>query len=443
MMMNASNTLEKTLAHERRLRSIGVAIVVTIFVGFGSWAALAPLSSAAHAPGVVAVESYLKTVQHLEGGIVESIKVRDGELVETGQPLITLDATQPRAMLEVLQGQYYFALAREARLIAQRDNLSEVLFADQLLANQEQQRVREAMDIQRQTFQVRKAAYDNEVALYEEQIGQLNAKIQGLTAQRSSRQRLVKSYTSELKDFRQLLKQGYAEMQPVRELDRSLAQVQGELGELVSDLATTRLQISETKLKTFQLEKDMQREVAAELQEVRAELYELRERLQSLQDTVARTVIRSPYAGVILGLAVHAVGSVIQPGQKLLDIVPRGERLIVEARVAPVDIDRVYEGQTAEIRFSAFKMRDTPKIDGKLVSLSADRLVDESEQTDMAYYLARVEITEQGLLDLSRSGLNLLAGMPAEVLINTGERTLLAYLVDPLRNTLARSLIED
>jgi epimerase transport system membrane fusion protein len=435
--------LAQTFAEERRMRRIGIAIVLVVFAGFGSWAALAPLSSAAHAPGLVAVESYRKTVQHLEGGIVRTLEVRDGDAVEKDQVLLTLDGTQARAQLEMLRGQQYGALAREARLIAQRDGLAAVVYPAMLLAHSKEQRVREAMQVQDQTFAARKAARDNEVALYDEQVRQLEAKIEGLVVQRASRERLVASYTGELADFEALLAQGYADKQQVRDLQRKLSQAEGELGALVSELAGARLQVSETRLKIIQLEKDLQREVAAELAEVQSELLEVRERLQSLEDMVARTVIRAPQAGVVIGLAVHTLGAVIQPGEKLMDIVPRDERLVIEARVSLLDIDRVQKGQTAEIRFSAFKSRDTPKIEGTVVSVSADRLVEEREQNATPYYLARVEITAEGLHDLERSGLELVAGMPAEVLINTGERTLLAYLADPLRNTVSRSLIED
>jgi epimerase transport system membrane fusion protein len=203
------------------------------------------------------------------------------------------------------------------------------------------------------------------------------------------------------------------------------------------------LEISGTQLKILQLQKELQREVAKELSEVQAELFELRERLQSLQDTVLRTDIKAPDAGMVLGLQVHTLGAVIPPGGKILDIVPQNEKLIVEARVSPLDIDRVSIGQIAEIRFSAFKSRTTPKVEGKLITVSADRLVDEESRDKEPYYLARVEITSQGLEDLARSELKLLPGMPAEVLINTGERTLLQYLMDPLSDAVARSFIED
>lgn len=435
--------LQRIEAADRRLRRIGIGVVQVIFGGFGTWALLAPLSSAAHGPGVIAVENYRKTVQHLEGGIVRTIQVRDGDLVSKDQVLLTLDDTQPGAQLEVLRGQYLISLAREARLLAQRDSLPAVEYPPELLANAQDARAEEAMRVQTQTFQVRRSAQEGEITLYERQIGQLQAKAQGLRSQKHSRDRLATLFRAELEDFEALLKEGYAEKQKVRELERNLAQTEGQRGELLSELAATELQISETRLKILQLQKEMQREVAKELGEVQADLFSLREKLQSLQDTVTRTVVRAPDAGMVLNLAVHTVGAVLRPGDRILDIVPQGEKLIVEARISPIDIDRVHVGQIAEVRFSAFKMRDTPRIEGLVITLSADRLVDEREREQVPYYLARVEVTPQGLADLTRAQLVLLPGMPAEVLINTGERTLFRYLVDPLANTVARSFIED
>jgi epimerase transport system membrane fusion protein len=179
------------------------------------------------------------------------------------------------------------------------------------------------------------------------------------------------------------------------------------------------------------------------LSEVQAQLFELREKMQSLRDIVARTVVRAPQSGIVLSLQPHTLGAVVKPGEKLMDIVPQGERLVVEARVLLIDIDRVHIGQTVEIRFTAFKTRETPRVEGKLIALSADRVVDEADPQKIPSYLARVEITRAGLEALARQKLELVAGMPAEVLISTGERTLFHYLIDPLKNAAARSLIED
>ncbi len=427
----------------RWLRWLGAFIVLSLFGGLGAWAVLAPLASAALGPGTIAVESYRKTVQHLEGGLVKAIRVRDGQAVEQGELLMTLEDTQPRAQLEVIRGQYLITLAREARLIAQRDGRTMVEYPAVLRNSREDGRAQDAMRVQNQTFGARKAAHEGEISLYLQQIGQLQAKTAGLRAQKASQEQLLASYSGELDDFRTLLKQGYAEKQKVREFERNLAQAEGQLGESVSGLAVIELQVSETKLKILQLKNELQREVAKELSEVQAQLFELREKRQSIQDTVTRTEIRAPQSGMVMDLQVHTLGAVVRPGGKLMDIVPQGERMVIEAKISPIDIDRVRNGQMAEIRFTAFKMRDTPRVEGRLIALSTDRLIDEGDERRTPYYLARVAITPKGLHDLAAHKLDLVAGMPAEVLVNTGERTLFRYLMDPVRNTISRSFIED
>ncbi len=442
--MNDSNPIASPYSvDERRFRRFGIMIIVVIFGGFGLWAGLAPLSSAALAPGVVAVESYSKTVQHLEGGIVKEIAVRNGDYVESGRILIILDDTQPKAQLEILNGQYYIALAREARLLAQQNGANSVVYPDVMSAHAGDPRVKEALQTQDHTFSVQKQAHDGEISLYRRQIEQLRARVKGLHSQSASKDKLVQSFQHELEDYQALLKDGYAEMQRVREFERNLAQTEGERSELASGIAETELQIAETELKILQLNKDLQREVAKELAEVQAQLFELSERLQSLQDTVMRTVIKAPVSGMVMGLDIHTLGAVVPPGGDLLNIVPQGENLIVEAKVSPLDIDRVHVGQSAEVRFSAFKSRSTPKIDGSLIGLSADRLLDEKIPNQEPYYLARVSISAEGVQSLLNADLKLLPGMPAEVLIHTGDRTMLQYLADPIKDSIARSFIED
>ncbi len=442
---NASTTRPNTSGGEHRIRRIGVAAVLVVFGGFGTWAAVAPLASAAIGPGLISVENYRKTVLHLEGGIVREIKVRDGELVVKDQVLLTLDDTQPKAQLEVLRGQLFAMLAREARLVAQRDGAARVAFPAELVDahRNREMRASDAMRVQIQSFSVRKQAHDGEVTLYQRQIQQLRAKAGGLAAQKKSREHLVASYESERADFEALVQQGYAERQRVREMERNLAQSEGQRGSLLSDLAATELQISETQVKIVQLDKELQREVAKELADVQAELASLREKLRSVQDTVERTVVRAPDAGMVLGLEVHTLGAVLRPGGRLLDIVPQNEKLIVEAQLSPQDIDQVRVGQQAEVRFPSFKQRDLPRIEGKLVSVSADRLVDDSEGRKVPYYLARVDISAAGLQALANAKFVLLPGMPAEVLVSTGERTMLQYLIAPLSDTVARSFRQD
>ncbi len=302
------------------------------------------------------------------------------------------------------------------------------------------------MRLQDQTFKVRRAAHEGESAVYRRQIEQLRAKVKGLQAQKLSRDRLVESYRGDLNDFRSLLKEGFTEKQKVEELDRALAENEGQRGALLSDMAASELQVAEIELKILQLQKDLQRDVAKELSEVQAELFSLREKVQSLERTVERTVIKAPVSGMVLGLAVHTIGAVIQPGGRLLDIVPQDQKLIIEAQVAPIDIDRVKIGQVAEVRFSAFKTRDVPTIEGTLISVSADRIVRDSKENnegDTAYYLARIEVSSSGLQALRDANLELVPGMPTEVLIQTGARTLVQYLMKPLTDTFKRSFIED
>lgn len=427
---------------DRPIRRLGLWVIVSVFGVFGGWAAFAPLSSASLAPGVITVESYRKTVQHLEGGIVRSIAVRDGDQVTKGQVLVELDDTQSRSQWEVLKGQYYIDAAREARLTAQRDDLAKVQYPDDLL-NTNDLRAREAIQVQDQAFHVRQKAHENEISVYQRQIEQLRAKRKGLQAQQQSLGHLVNSYQGELNDFKVLLKEGYTEKQKVRDLERNLAQSEGRLGEMHSEIAATDLQISETELKIMQLKKELQREVAKEQGEVQSQLFELQEKIQSLESTVTRTVITAPEAGMVLGLSVHTLGAVLPPGGRILDIVPQKEKLIVEAQLPIADIDRVKVGQMAEVRFSAFKSRETPKIEGQLIAVSADRIVDEHNKDIPPYYLARVEVTAEGMDSLKKQSLELVPGMPAEVLINTGSRTLLQYLTQPLTDSFARSFIED
>ncbi len=427
---------------ERRLRWLGFAVIAVVFGGLGSWGALAPLNSAAVGTGVIAVENYRKTVQHLEGGIVKSIAVRDGDVVQKDQTLLTLDDTQPRAQLEVLRGQSLMNQAKEARLVAERDRRALISYPAAIAGARGDTRARDAMRIQDQTFFARRTAMQGEASLYDRQISQLLAKLQGLAAQRTSRDHLATSYQHELVDYRALLEEGYTDRIRVRELERSVVQTEGQRGALVSEQAATEQQISETRVKLLQIQNEFQREVARELSQVQSELFDQQAKLQALEDAVARTVIRAPEAGTVLDLSVHTIGAVLRPGGKLLDLVPQNEKLLVQAQLSPRDIDQVRVGQLAEVRFSAFKQRDTARIDGKLVALSADRLIDESGGGKVPYYLARVEITPEGLKELARGKLALLPGMPVEVLVKTGERTALSYLLAPLRDSLARGFTE-
>ncbi len=428
---------------ERWLKILGLSVVLALFAGLGTWAAFAPLTSAVIGAGVIVVENYRKAVGHLDGGIVREVRVRDGQEVRKGERLIALEDVQARAQLEQVRGQWLLAMAREARLIAQRDGLSKVVYPAPLLALARDPRAREAMLVQDQTFRARRLAQQGELMLQERQIAQLREKGASLLEQRLMRERLVSSFEKERNDFEVLASEGYVERQRVREMERSVALNDGQRAALVNDIASNEAEISGIQMKMLQLEKDLQREVARELAEVQSEIFSLRERLRGLEDAVQRTVINAPEDGKVLALSVHASGEVVRPGAHLLDIVPVEQNLIVEARLSPQDVDQVRVGQMAEVRFSAFRQRDMPKVEGQLVTLSADRLVDELNGPQQAYYLARIRVTEKGMSDLAKLKLELVPGMPADVLVTTGQRTLWHYLTAPLSDLMVRSLKEE
>lgn len=440
-MTSMNTSIDDSLAglptSDRRARLIGFLIVFVTFGIFGTWAAFAPLESAALAPGVVTVKTYRKTVQHLEGGIVKDLLARDGDIVEAGAPLIILDGTQIRAEYEMTKSQLVAAQAMDARLKAERDDLQAVDFSSMI--ERDSSRAREAQEGELQVFNARRGSRLGEVSVLQKRIGQLNEQINGLNAMIRSKASLESSYQQEIKELTELLAEGFVDKQRLLEQERKLDMLRAEVADHQSSITKTRLQISETELQIVQLNKDFSSEVVNQLAEVQTRVFDLQERMSVLEDRIERSVIRAPESGMILGMTVHTIGGVISPGTPLLDIVPTVSDLIVEAQVSPMDIDRVSIGKSADIRFSAFNSSTTPVIKGEVSHISADRLV--NEQTGMPYYLARVTLTEAGARMLGT--LRLQPGMPAEVLINTGQRTMLQYLWQPATDALARSMIED
>ena len=417
-------------------RRIGLFIFFLVFGVFGLWAALAPLDSAAYAPGKVTVRSYKKIVQHLEGGIVKDILVRDGDRVEAGDPILVLDETQSAAQLGVARSRYIALKVREARLIAERDGLDRVIYPETLSRNDPQ--VMEEIAAQNEIFAARKSANEGNIEILEQRIEQLQTKVAGLRALRETKEELAASYGADLEDTRELLSQGFSERTRLRELERNLAAYRGEAAELTANIATTEVQIGETRSQILLQEREFRNEVVNELSQTQTELKDVNERIFALQHVVQRTTVRAPDSGIVNGMQVHTIGGVIAPGSAIAEIVPASDELIIEASVSPIDIDRVSAGQEASVRFSTFGS-SVPTIYGRVLSLSADALTNES--TNATYYLARVEVTPEGMTDLG--DLILLPGMPAEVFINTGSRTFLQYLFKPLSNAVARSFNED
>lgn len=436
-MQNSQHSSTTLLVDDTPVRRVGYLMLLVTFGLFGGWAALAPLESSALAPGVVTVKSYRKTVQHLEGGIVRELRVHDGDRVKAGDVLLVLDNTQARSEMEAMRSQLIATLELQARLEAERDALPEPLAVPAL--DPADPRVQEARDSEARIFQARRTSLLGEIGLQEKTIGQIEEQIRGFKAIIASKQALAASYQEEIVDLRALLAEGYVDKQRLREQERSLSRLQTEISESQSEIAQAHVHIDEARLKILQLKKTFASEVAGLLGDARTKVYELRERLATLQDRDQRTDILAPESGMVMGMTVHTLGAVVSPGTALLDIVPANEELIVEAQVSPMDIDRIALGKLADIRFSAFKSSTTPVIEGRLVQISADRLI--NKDTGTAYYLARVALTDKGRQTLGN--LTLVPGMPVEVLVNTGARTLLQYLIQPASNVFARSLIED
>jgi epimerase transport system membrane fusion protein len=426
------------VTNDMPIRVIGMTVLLSTVGVLGTWSYLAPISSSAAAPGFVTVKSHSKTVQHLDGGIVKELIAKDGDVVNEGDVLLVLDGTDIKAQLEILRGQQITLSAQVARLTAERDRLGSIIYPKDL-QNLSDSRVVEARQSENQVFNARKNAHDGEVSVLNQRISQLGSRIQGLQGQKTSKQRLSVSYTEESKDLKELLDEGFADKQRYRDMDRSLTATTGEISSLTSEIAGSEMQIGETRLQILQIQKQFQEEVAGKLSEVQAQLYDVNQRYSATNDKVNRIQIKAPAAGRVMGMSVHNIGSVLTPGRPILDIVPQGEELVVEARVSPMDIDRVHVGLVAEVRFSSFKQAVAPKTVGTLIGLSADRITD--ERTGQPYYSAKIELSPESYQKLGN--LELLPGMPADVLINTGERTVFQYLMQPITNAWAHAMIDD
>ncbi|MNQ38896.1 Type I secretion system membrane fusion protein PrsE [compost metagenome] len=422
---------------DRKIRRLGIAIVGVTFGLFGTWAAIAPLDGAAFAPGVVTVQAYRKTVQHIEGGIVKDVLVHDGDIVKRDDPLIILDDAQLRFEYEMARSQLVATRAMEARLRAERDTLSAISFGE--IADPDSLRGVEARQGETQVFNARQGSRLGQIAVLRERVGQLNQQIKGLESMIGTKVYLEKSYSGEINELGDMLKQGFVDKQRLLEQERKLGMLRSEVADHRSTINRTRLQINETQLQILQIDKDFNADVVKQLAEVQTRMYDLQEKTSALEDRLNRIVIRAPEAGMVIGMTVHTIGGVVRPATPLLDIVPSVSELVIEAQVEPVDIDRIAIGKRADIRFGAFNSSTTPVIEGEVSSVSADRLT--NEKTGNAYYLARVRVTEDGARTLGDR--KLLPGMPADVLIITGQRTLLQYLMQPARDAMSQSMIEE
>lgn len=416
----------------------GFVVIGAAFAGFAGWAVTAPLASAVTASGVVAVDGSRKLVQHLEGGVVREILVRDGAMVEQDQVLLRLDPTRARATLAIQQGALDAALLLEARLIAERDG-ADLRFPEALAARSAEPTMTAMMRAQAGVFAARRASMEGQRSILRQRIMQHEEEIRGLQAQLAARETQVGLIEEELVALRGLLRKGLAERTKVLMLERDAARIKGERGERISDIARTRNAIGSAQIELLQLDRTFQEKVAAEIRDVQTQIADLRERVGAAEQVLAHIDIRAPVTGSAVGLSAHTVGGVIKPGDTILEIVPQDSRLIVEAQLSPGDIDNVVVGQTAEIRLTGLKQRTTPTLGGRLEYVSADRLTD--PRSGAPYFLARIDAAPA---EIARMGpIVLQPGMPADVMIRQRDRTALDYLLQPVTDAMARAWRED
>ncbi|MDG2141187.1 MAG: HlyD family type I secretion periplasmic adaptor subunit [Gammaproteobacteria bacterium] len=418
-------------------KKFGLTVFIILFGLGGLWAVTAPIDGAAVAPGLVTSRSYSKVVQHLEGGIIKNIFVENGAKVRLGDPILEIDSTQPKAQLEITNSQLISLKALEVRLSAERDRAANLNYASSFIG--ESRRAQEEGSAQIEIFNARKSALEGGIAVLEQRIEQLQTQITGYKGLRESKESLSDSYNEELRDVRELLNQGFSDKNRLREIERNVATLDGDIAQLIASIAESELAIGETTLQILQQRNEFQNQVVSELRDVQVNISDQLERSNALEDIVSRTLVSATESGTVNGLQVHTIGGVITPGMQLVNIVPEEDDLIVEANISATDIDRVAVGQAATIRFSTFSTGSVPNIFGTVINISADSFQDELLGT--YYYLARIEVAPDSLNELGE--LALVPGMPAEVFIATGARTLLQYLLKPLSNSLARGLRED
>jgi HlyD family secretion protein/epimerase transport system membrane fusion protein len=414
-------------------------IILFFFGGLVTWAVLAPLDSAALAPGRVTVASNRKTVQHLEGGIVKALLVKEGDTVAGDQVLIQLDDTQARARLELLRSRYDKLLATEARLEAERASASQIVFPQSLTSRRDQPQVAKILDAEKALFEAIQRSTEGRIRIFHKRIAQLKNEISGLAAQIAAEDEQFVAIEDERASFEALFKKGVVGKARLLRLKREKAKLMGERGDHLSLMSKARQRIGETELEIIDLKNSMLNQAVGGLRDTQAELVDVSERLKAAEDILVRTDIRAPLAGIVMGLNVHTEAGVIAPGQRLLDIVPEDDTLVIEAQVAPNDIDVVHTGLPAQVRLTAFKQRDTPLLDGKLTRVSADSFAD--ERSGASYFLARITIDAAELKKLD--GRELYPGMGSEVMIKTGKRTTMDYILAPLTDSLRRAFRED
>ncbi len=427
-----------TMPRYRGVALVGALVSALFAGGFGVWAATAPLSAAAVAQGQVKVEGNRRTIQNLEGGIIREILVKEGDRVAAGQMLMRLDDTQSSASADALQGQLDSMRALDARLTAERIDSETVAFPPDLASRRGDAKVTEILQGQEAIFRTRRLALDGQTSILRQRIEQLRAQVRANEAQMNAMGSQLRLIREEITTVDDLVKKGFERRPRLLALQRQEAQLLGSQNEQRGLIARSQQAIAETELQIIQTRTSLRNEVVNEQRDVQTKIAESNERLRAASDVLVRREILSPVAGTITNLRFFTVGGVIRPGDPVLDVIPLNEQLVIEVQVQPTDIDIVGVGMEAEVRLTAFKQRTVPVLFGHVVSVSPD--IFQNERNGQPYYRATVNIDPEQLVKLE--GLSLQPGMPAEVLIISGERTMFRYLADPIVQSFRRAFRE-
>ena len=413
----------------------GLFTVVVLIGGLIAWSTTARIDGAVIAPGTVVVESNRKAVQHLEGGVIGEILVREGDQVEAGQVLIRLDKTIEQSNLAVIVDQMNELKARQARLRAEIDGSDEIAFDADLAALAETPKVRAVMNGQKELFEARRSTREGQRGILEQRIANFRDQIKGLKEQHAARSRQIDLVRDELKGVESLNKKGLAPITRVLELKRQLTQIEAQRAEHTTDIARSTNSIGEVKLQMIQVDRDLRETANTELRDIQARIQGLVERRVGAEARLARVEITAPQAGTVLALKAHTVGGVVQAGETIMEIVPGDDRLVLQAQVLPQDVNKVQAGQKSRIRLTAFDQQVTPEVFGTLLNVSADKL--EDRRGAASYYVARIAIDDAELAKLQ--DVALVPGMPAEIFIQTGERVAISYILKPLLGNFERA----
>lgn len=420
-----------------RLSVIGLGLILLMVFGIGGWAAQSPLSSAVIAGGQLVADTSIKKIQHQAGGTVKAIHVKSGDHVAAGDLLVELDDTQTRASLDMIRSELAELLGRKARLAAERDGATYITFptgfADKQLDGAR------VVKGERELFEARARSMRDQQGQLRERIGQFRNEIVGLTSQEKAKFEELRLVKEEHKRVETMYEQQLVPVTRLLQIERDETRISGEDGSLIAQIARSKGEISETELRIIELDTSRRADAQKELRELEERIGELNQRQVAAEDAVRHVELRAPQAGTINELSVHTVGGVIGPGEVVATLVPQDDVLVVEVRVATSDIDQLYVGEAAVLRFTAFNQRTTPEFKGAVSSVGSDALRD--QQSGTSYYSARVKINDDEVNKLR--SLKLVAGMPVEAFIQTGERTALSYLVKPFRDQLARVFREE